>query len=372
MNRLDVRRLLRTASLTFAVACASQSGMSAHEIGTTRVTAHVTSSDYTIDVLQDPASLLARLESLAGRPRSGAVPDREYRIRIETLQREFLSQVDIRFDNISSPPRFEYRQPAPSSADEQPGAGLATIRLTGRVPAGARQFTWKYGLTSAAYAFVATRDAPAPGPVEWLEGAQVSRPFSVAASSAAVSRAEIAWTYLLLGFTHIVPKGIDHILFVLGLFLFSRQFRPLLLQVTAFTVAHSISLALSMFGVVRLAPAVVEPLIALSIAYVAIENIFTSRLGRWRIVLVFSFGLLHGLGFAGVLNELGLPRTAFVTALLTFNLGVEFGQLIVIAIAFGIVAHWAGRGEWYRRHVVVPASALIALVGVYWTAQRIL
>jgi hydrogenase/urease accessory protein HupE len=131
-----------------------------------------------------------------------------------------------------------------------------------------------------------------------------------------------------------VPKGFDHVLFVLGIYLLSGRTRSVLWQVSAFTVAHSITLGLSMYGLVTVAPRIVEPLIAVSIAYVAIENIFLSELKSWRVALVFAFGLLHGLGFAGALQELGLPRSEFLTALLTFNAGVEAGQLAVIGSAF--------------------------------------
>jgi hypothetical protein len=142
-------------------------------------------------------------------------------------------------------------------------------------------------------------------------------------------------------------------------------------QVSAFTVAHSITLALSMYGVVAVSPKIVEPLITLSIAYIAIENIFLSELKAWRVVLVFAFGLLHGMGFAGALKELGLPRSEFVTALLTFNVGVEAGQLTVIGVAFMLVGwHWANRA-WYRSRIVVPVSTLIACTAVYWTMQRL-
>ena len=112
---------------------------------------------------------------------------------------------------------------------------------------------------------------------------------------------------------HILPKGLDHILFVLGIFLLSPRWKTMLLQVTAFTVAHSITLGLSIYGIVSLPSRIVEPLIALSIAYVAIENLLTRELKPWRLALVFMFGLLHGLGFAGVLRELGLPREEFLT-----------------------------------------------------------
>jgi hypothetical protein len=345
---------------------------SAHEIGTTRVTAHFGASAYAIDVVVDPPSLLGRLETLAGRSKSGPLPSAEYQARIEALQREFLSQVDIRFDGDRAAPQFAYTASVQTDPLEQElGPGPATIRLTGRVPAYARAFTWRYSLTTASYALAAAHEG-AKDAIEWLEGSQVSRAFALEAVTAPLSRAGIAWTYFTLGFTHIVPKGLDHILFVLGLFFFSRRIRPMLWQVTAFTIAHSITLALSIYGVVKIAPAIVEPLIALSIAYVAIENIFTSQLRPRRIALVSAFGLLHGMGFAGVLSELGLPRSEFVTALITFNLGVEAGQLSVIAGAFVLVAYWTRNREWYRRRIVVPASAAIALVGVFWTVQRVI
>ena len=145
-------------------------------------------------------------------------------------------------------------------------------------------------------------------------------------------------------------------LFVLGIYLLSGRARSVLWQVSAFTVAHSITLGLSMYGLVSVSPRIVEPLIALSIAYVAIENIFLSELKSWRVALVFAFGLLHGMGFAGALKELGLPRSEFVTALLTFNVGVEAGQLAVIGAAFLLVGWYCADRVWYRRRIVVPAS----------------
>ena len=147
--------------------------------------------------------------------------------------------------------------------------------------------------------------------------------------------------------------------------------RPLLVQGTCFTVAHSITLALSLYGVVELPPSIVEPLIALSIAYVAIENLFMRGLSPWRPVVVFAFGLLHGLGFAGVLTELGLPQDQFVTALVGFNVGVEFGQLSVILGAWLLLALWQMSETTYRRTVIIPGSLCIAAVGLYWTFERV-
>src|SRR5437763_16715938 len=139
------------------------------------------------------------------------------------------------------------------------------------------------------------------------------------------------------------------------MFLLSPCLKSVLLQVTVFTVAHTITLGLTIYGVVSLSRSIVEPLIALSIVYVAIENLTTSRLHPWRVALVFAFGLLHGMGFAGVLAELGLPRSEFLPALVSFNVGVEAGQLSVIAAAYLLVAWWAQRKPWYRHRFVMPA-----------------
>ncbi|HLP40707.1 MAG TPA: HupE/UreJ family protein [Fibrobacteria bacterium] len=176
--------------------------------------------------------------------------------------------------------------------------------------------------------------------------------------------------FLRLGFLHILPHGQDHILFVLGLFFFSTALRPLLIQVTAFTIAHSITLGLALVGVVSLPAKIVEPLIALSIAVVALENIFFRRLKPSRWIVVFGFGLIHGMGFAGVLQGLGLPEGQFLSTLVGFNLGVEAGQIAVISLAFA-ATFWARHRPWYFRFVVVPVSAAIALVGLYWTVQRV-
>jgi hypothetical protein len=159
-------------------------------------------------------------------------------------------------------------------------------------------------------------------------------------------------------------------LFVLGLFLLCTTWRTLLWQVSAFTVAHTISLGLAMNGLVSPRPSLVEPLIALSIGYVGVENVVLRELKPWRVALVFAFGLLHGLGFAGALTELGLPRRQFATALVAFNLGVEAGQLFVIGAAMTAVGWWRN-APYYRRRVTVPVSVAIAGIAIYWTLQRL-
>jgi hypothetical protein len=177
--------------------------------------------------------------------------------------------------------------------------------------------------------------------------------------------------YIPVGFDHIIPKGLDHILFVLGLFFLSAQLRPLLWQISAFTLAHTVTLALGALGYVTIPASIVEPLIAASITFVAVENILSKGLSRWRPLVVFCFGLLHGLGFASVLGAFGLPEAAFLPALIGFNIGVEFGQLAVIAGAYLLVGYAFGAKPWYRARIAIPASVLIAAIGAWWVVERV-
>ncbi len=176
--------------------------------------------------------------------------------------------------------------------------------------------------------------------------------------------------YIVLGFTHILPKGLDHILFVLGLFFFSLRLRPLLMQVTAFTLAHTVTLALATLKIVSVPAHIVEPLIAASIVYVALEDALGVRMSVRRTLVVFGFGLLHGLGFASVLGEIGLDPGRLIAGLIGFNIGVELGQLAIISGAFLLVGVWFGDKPWYRTRVAVPASLMIAVMGGWWLVER--
>ena len=177
-------------------------------------------------------------------------------------------------------------------------------------------------------------------------------------------------TYLRLGFKHIVPEGLDHILFVLALFFLGINWRMLVAQTTVFTVAHATTLFLSRYGVISLPGNYVEPLIAFSIACIALENILRPKLGPARLTLVFAFGLIHGLGFAGSLSEVKFPQDQFLMALLGFNLGVDFGQLFVIALAF-LAVGWFRHKPWFRARIVVPCCVAIASLGLFWVVERI-
>lgn len=357
----------RKHTLLIALLCGA--GAYAHEIGTSRVSALFEENHtYNIEIVTDAVSLADKLRILTGQPPSSDTDAAHLQTLFSSSDELFRGRLRVAFDAADVRPAISY--------SVVPGTGIgaaavATIRLTGQIPSNARNFTWTYGWTFASYALTLRHAASQNPATQWLEGGQASRPFALTLSTPAAGRLRTAWRYLILGFTHILPNGLDHMLFVLGIYLLSGRARSVLFQVSAFTVAHSITLGLSMYGVIAASPRIVEPLIAVSIAYVAIENICLSELKAWRVALVFAFGLLHGMGFAGALKELGLPRSEFVTALLTFNLGVEAGQLTVIAAAFALVGWSCANRAWYRPRIVVPASALIACTAVYWTIARL-
>ena len=365
---IRVRRSRRLSILSWLLAIAFLATPApAHEIENTHVLiSFLSDSEYRIDVLNDADWLWMQFH-----PGATELPPVEERdARLAELASTFATGVTLLFDENPATPRTVTYLP-PLERDRSAPMGLAEpglMRLSGTVPAGARTLRFGYDLVVDEYPLTV---APAVGtPItRWLLAAQPSEAFEIGALRP-LTRWQVATQYLGLGFTHILPRGLDHILFVLGLFLLSTRLKPLLLQVTAFTAAHTLTLALTIHGVFTLPPTVVEPLIALSIAYVAVENLVTSELQPSRVVLVFAFGLLHGMGFAGVLTGLGLPRSEFVTALLTFNVGVEIGQLAVIAAAFAVVVGVRNR-PWYRSRVVVPLSVAIAGVGLFWTVQRV-
>jgi len=252
----------------------------------------------------------------------------------------------------------------------------SVLYLEGTVPRGSQSLTWYFPQKFSNNAMRVKqvddeREKWLWSDWVWLTDDQVSEPFPVDQDFVKKPLGEVVASYIYLGFVHNVPYGLDHILFVLGIFLLTIRVRPLLAQVTMFTLAHSITLALAAYGVFELPARVVEPLIALSIAYIGIENIFSRQVKKRRLLLVFCFGLLHGLGFAGVLKEFGMPPGDYATALISFNVGVEAGQVAIVALAFLVLAGWQAHKQWYRMIVVMPVSGLISVLGLIWTYDRL-
>lgn len=194
----------------------------------------------------------------------------------------------------------------------------------------------------------------------------------IAAPPASPRQTTTFWSFLKLGVEHIWT-GYDHVAFLLALMIVGGTFRSVLLVITSFTVAHTITLALATLDLVKLNSAIVEPLIAATIVYVGIENIVHRDL-KWRWILTFVFGLIHGLGFASVLRDLGIgagTSMGVALPLISFNLGVEFGQVVIAAVVLPIVWKLQKRPSFVPRFV--PACSLIvALAGGWWLVQRTL
>ncbi len=408
---------MRTAAgvvAVFAAVGTAASPATAHDLGFTRTVAVLLPAggfrvDMQVDldalalgVSQDTddAELMAALDALSADELAQTVTD---------LRQTFLRRVRVRFDGETFMPEVSFPDAGSARARANNTVLGLTARLAGTIPRGAVELTLQ---ASRAFpplhiTFVDVRaHAVTPerldemlrfGPPmgedaneanaasndqlgellgdlvtsrQILQRGDRSAPYPLNRPPPQAGRWEVATQYLRLGFRHILPLGIDHILFVLGLFLLNTSWRPLLVQITAFTAAHTLALALSTYGIVSLSPSIVEPLIALSIAWIALENVVTDELKPWRPAVVFGFGLLHGLGFAGVLAELGLPPNEYLTALLSFNAGVELGQLTVIALAFVLLGAFRRR-RWYRSRITVPLSASIGVIGLYWAFQHV-
>jgi hypothetical protein len=347
----------------------------AHDFQFTQVVV-VLSSDgrYQADISADVDALALGLDpstdSAIVAQRMASLSAAELRQAMDRARATFAQRTQLYFDGQAQQPDIAFPQHGtPAAQAAQVPTVLGTLaRLTGRIPSNASELTF-WAAEEFKVVHLTIFDPAQSGQTFFtLEPGETSPPYLLGGVSQPAQQ-NVFWRYTVLGFEHILPKGVDHILFVLGLFLLSTRFKALLWQITAFTVAHSVTLALSMFDVISLPSRLVESLIALSIAYVAVDNVLTSELKPWRPAVVFVFGLLHGMGFAGVLRELGLPRDQFVPALIAFNVGVELGQLSVVALALASLGRFRSQA-YYRKAIVIPASLAIAAVGLYWAFER--
>ncbi len=178
--------------------------------------------------------------------------------------------------------------------------------------------------------------------------------------------------FFVLGVQHIIPKGLDHILFIFGLFLFSSSLKKLISQITIFTIAHSITLIFVSLSLMRINPQIVEPIIALSIVYIGLENIFKKYIKEYlRYVVILFFGLLHGLGFALVLSDIGYRSTDLFINLVSFNFGIEVAQISIVLVLYLLIALNFAKNKNYRILFQVPSSILISSIGLYWFFERI-
>ena len=242
----------------------------------------------------------------------------------------------------------------------------AEVHLTAAIPSGSQTLTWRSTLVFGSYP-IAVRGLDGREVIEWLQGPQTSRPIALDSPHAPTGFVK----GLAMGFTHIVPAGLDHILFVLGLFLLSRRTRRCWCR-SRRSPSHTRSRSgLSLYGLVSAPASIVEPMIALSVAYVGVENLMTSRLHPWRVRcrLCVRPAARHGLR-RGARRTASLARH-FLTTLVSFNLGVEAGQLAVIAAAAVVLAIVTRLHATASVPTIRLASAAIGVVGTIWTIQRL-
>ncbi len=304
------------------------------------------------------------------------LPAAKLRQQFQAFQPQFMRAIQLTADQQDIPLRLDSLDIPPPGYTQVPRISL--LKLSGQLPAASQALQWYYPARFGDNAVRLRQINPAANrwhwsDWQWLRTDRPSTPFNLQAITSPASTWSRLMDYSLIGYRHIIPLGADHILFILGLYLYGTRWRPLIWQISLFTLAHSLTLGLGILGWVQLPSRWVEPLIAASIIYVALENLRpgTTVPPPRRLLIVFGFGLLHGLGFADMLQAFGMPADAYLTALLGFNLGVELGQLSVLAAALVLTGWLRQQPQHYRHWIVIPGSILIGLIGLYWTLQRL-
>ena len=302
--------------------------------------------------------------------RIGSLSIQEFEDNLARLERTLARRVRVRFDGQPADLDVRFPQLRPDRRPRQDSVIGTRVTFSGAIPEGAQTVSFFASRAFPPVRLSVTGSAGRSMGAWVLQRAEPSPALSLGAAGSDPALSETVARYLRLGFTHILPHGLDHVLFVVGLFLLCSGLRPLLWQVTAFTVAHTITLGLAIYGYVSLPERPVEALIAASIVYIALENLRSREVSRFRVLAIFLFGLLHGIGFAGAISALGFSPNHKALSLLFFNIGVELGQLSVLAIALLTLGWWRGSQVFYRR-VTVPGSVLIGITGLVWLVERL-
>ncbi len=388
-----VRKVAHFLALSIIIVMFGASGGHTHEIDPAISDIQVTQGRVSIDIQLSAESILAQVD-LSTTVDTAQAPEAEVYDRFRALEPDAIraaleadwpriaAQIYIEVDGVRLTP--ELLAAAIPEVGDFEAARTSTLTIGADLPAGDApvQFGWAAPNGELVVRQVGGGD---DAYTAFLSGGEMTEPLS-----RIEIRTESGWSvfarYISVGFEHIVPLGIDHILFVLGLFFFSLHLRPILYQVTAFTAAHTITLAMASLGIVTISASIVEPLIAASIVYVGIENLRGRGNVKARTALVFVFGLLHGLGFASVLGDFGISASSFVGALLGFNLGVEIAQLALILVALIVILVAARLArlaplpdnetpvrdvQVMYRAVSVVGSIIISVIGAYWTIERV-
>ncbi len=367
MNRaLDLfTRLSLIASASLLVILTARPAR-AHEVGLSRGEYAVVGASVTAQLTfarRDVLSLVAGLDA----DHDGALTTAEIAEGRDAVRGALVGRIKVLGDDVACPGELDevrlaeedgvtlratYRCPAPMSSVH------IDVGVISDLPIGHRHLAHFNGATGPSDAVISVRNR--------------SFSFQSTPGQASTEPPKASYqgklSFFPMGVEHILT-GYDHLVFLLGLVIVGGRLRSLLMVVTAFTLAHSITLALAALGVWAPSPSIVEPAIALSIAYVGVENFFVKNAEkRWRIT--FPFGLIHGFGFAGALQEVAMPKADVPCALVLFNVGVEAGQLAVLALVLPLI-YLARKKEAFREQGVKVVSGAIAVAGVVWFISRV-
>ncbi len=349
-------------------------GARAHEVGKTKVdTSFGPSGAFAVRLTTDAEVLLGRLEVSRRRPRSSPSSIAAYQRQFDEVCDQIAAHAGLSFDGRP----VELRpvcvvDPELTGPDPSLSALGVTVTFEGQIPPGSASFTWRYDLTFTTYSLASASPEGQDPSVVWLEGGQESRPLPIVR---VVERKwpGLLWTSLLPGFTHVLPRGLDHVLLVLGLALLGWPMRRMVWQLSAFTIAHAAGLTLSIVGPASVAPTTVEPLMALAVVSVAALNIRAVEPPSpgFVTVLLLGVGFLHGAGVGGWLGSPALDRAGSLFSILAPTAGLWLGQLAVLVGVVLVVGGPARADRACLRAVAVPASIILAAVGIFWTLQRL-
>lgn len=372
-----IRRWCGSLGLVAAVAAP----VAAHDLALTEATLVVrTDRSWTLDLIVDVDALALGVGPSAPAAevaaRLASLPADQLEQALGRAEGTLLRRVRVFADGDAMPMRLSFPGRGTGTARGEPTVFGLVARFDGVLPEAAAQVWVKLSRGLPPMVLTVLDGVGLGGIREAVEHGGESSPWVI--GTAVPTSGGPSWQeYLWLGILHIVPRGLDHVLFVLGLFLLSARLAPLLWQVSAFTLAHTLTLALATLGVVQLPSRVVEASIAASIAWVGAVVVWRVWRRRpsdsglmARVAVVFACGLLHGLGFAGVLGDVGLPEGELVPALVGFNVGVELGQLLVIGVAAGTIGLLRTK-PWFGSRVAVPLGVVIAAAGLFWTVERL-
>ena len=372
ITAMDPRRnaRVRRRLLTWLLAFLATARPIAHDLERTTVHLRVAADgSFTLRLAHDPSWLLLRMETFAGGSSVSTSDPAARDARLRALAPQAIDRVVLFVDGHEVRPLSSEYTPPPSSAPAGEFA-LASYTLRGFLPVPSHGLRWYYGLVADPYPLTVEL-ADATSTTELVQGDAWSTTITLGGHFARPPLLTRLGEYAAQGFTYVFSGGIEHTLFVVGLFLLGARWQPVLAQLILFTSAYSLTLGLSLSGLLSLPARSVELLLAISIAYVAVENILTETLTTARLVLVFLFGLLHGVGLAGVLTSLLAGRGDVAAGVPGFTLGVVLGQLSVIG-AMMLLVGWCRDRIWYHSRVVVPASLGVAGVAVCAAVFRLL